>query len=219
MMRSRFDEQLEELNASLIEMGGMIEDAISKTVKALREQDTQAALEIQRGDDAIDEKEKDIERLCLKLLLHQQPVAGDLRMISTALKMITDMERIGDHASDIAALCVKPPARHFAGHMDTISLMGPETMRMVTGSVEAYVRKDRALAQAVIERDEEVNRLFRAVKKEMIQLVHSDAEAGEEAFDLMQIAKYFERIGDHAVNVAEWVIFSITGIHKNTRVL
>ena len=218
-MRSRFDEQLSQLNNSLIEMGALIEDAISKTVKALRERDAEAAKKIKRGDDVIDDKEKEIESLCLKLLLNQQPVARDLRMISTALKMITDMERIGDHAADIASLCIELPAYNRIGHVDTISLMGPETIRMVTDSIDAYVRKDLDLAHEVINRDQEVNRLFRAVKRELILLVHKNADDGEEAFDLMQIAKYFERIGDHAVNLAEWVIFSITGVHKDTRIL
>ena len=218
-MRTHFDEQLSHLNNSLIEMGALIEDAISKTATALREHDIEAARKIAKGDRVINGKEKEIESLCLKLLLHQQPVAGDLRVISTALKMITDMERIGDQAADIADLCAHLPAQNHIGHTDTIMQMAAETIRMVTGSIDAYVRKDLDVAQAVITRDDEVDRLYSMMKKDMIILVHQDAECGEQAFDLMQIAKYFERIGDHAVNIAEWVIFSITGVHKDTRII
>ena len=218
-MRTHFDEQLSRLGNSLIEMGALIEDAISKTAAALRERDVEAARKIAKSDRVINGKEKEIESLCLKLLLHQQPVAGDLRMISTALKMITDMERIGDQAADIADLCAFLPAKNHIGHTDTLLQMAAETIRMVTGSIDAYVRKDLDLAQAVITRDDEVDRLYSMMKKDMITLVHQDAECGEQAFDLMQIAKYFERIGDHAVNIAEWVIFSITGVHKDTRII
>jgi len=218
-MRSHFDEQLTRLNDNLIEMGGLIEEAIIGTVKALQECDTKAAKRIERGDHVINDKEKEIEALCLKLLLRQQPVARDLRMISTALKMITDMERIGDHAADIAELTAYLSIWDCFGHTELFSEMAAATIGMVKGSVDAYVKKDLELAQAVIARDDEVDRLFRSVRQDMIRLVHENAAHGEQAFDLMQIAKYFERIGDHAVNIAEWVIFSITGVHKDTRIL
>ena len=218
-MRSRFDRQLNELNDSLIEMGGLIEEAIIDTVNALQRCDAQAAKQIEQDDHIINEKEKEIEALCLKLLLNQQPVARDLRMISTALKMITDMERIGDHAADIAELIGYLPAQDCCGHAQLHSSMAAVTIEMVKGSIEAYVKKDLDLAQAIIERDDEVDRLYYSVKKDTIQRVHENAEFGEQAFDLVQIAKYFERIGDHAVNIAEWVIFSITGVHKDTRII
>ncbi|MCL2106068.1 MAG: phosphate signaling complex protein PhoU [Oscillospiraceae bacterium] len=218
-MRSRFDEQLNQLNENLIEMGAMVEDAITKSVKALKERDVEASRKIERDDHLINEKEKEIESLCLKLLLNQQPVARDLRTISTALKMITDIERIGDHAADIAEICVHLPVESHVTDIEPIAAMAKATMRMVRASIEAYVKKDLALAQSVTEMDDEVDELFIAVRQDMIALVHKDPNDGSEAFDIMQIAKYFERIGDHAVNIGEWVVFSITGIHKNTRIL
>ncbi|MDR0838101.1 MAG: phosphate signaling complex protein PhoU [Oscillospiraceae bacterium] len=218
-MRSRFDEQLTELNNTLIEMGALIESAIAKATKALEAHDTQLAREIIAGDDIINEKEKEIERLCLKLLLNQQPVARDLRQISTALKMITDMERIGDHAQDISELCLLLSEQEYIMNLDLIPKMAITTINMVTESIDAFVRKDLELAQSVIDRDDVVDGLYMDVKKDLIALVRSDPDNSEQAFDLMQIAKYYERIGDHAVNIAEWVIFSITGIHKDTQVL
>ncbi|GHU56232.1 phosphate transport system regulatory protein PhoU [Spirochaetia bacterium] len=219
MMRSRFDEQLTQLNNSLIEMGALIEHAIAKAVKALEEQDVESAQKIIENDDIIDDKEKEIETLCLKLLMNQQPVARDLRQVSTALKMITDMERIGDQAADISELCVYLAGRKYIINLKHIPQMAAATIKMVTDSIDAFVKKDLALAQAVIVSDNVVDDLFDIVKTDMIQLIHEDVENGEQAVDLMQIAKYFERIGDHAVNIAEWVIFSITGKHKDTQVL
>lgn len=218
-MRSRFDEQLTQLNNSLIEMGALIEHAIAKAVKALEEQDVESAQKIIESDDIIDDKEKEIETLCLKLLMNQQPVARDLRQVSTALKMITDMERIGDQAADISELCVYLAGRKYIINLKHIPQMAAATIKMVTDSIDAFVKKDLALAQAVIVSDNVVDDLFDIVKTDMIQLIHEDVENGEQAVDLMQIAKYFERIGDHAVNIAEWVIFSITGKHKDTQVL
>lgn len=218
-MRSRFDEQLKLLNNSLIEMGSIIENAISKATKALETQDVKSAQEVIEADQIIDDKEKEIESLCLKLLLHQQPVARDLRQISTALKMITDMERIGDQAADISELCILLASDEYIKKLEHIPQMAKATIRMVTESIDAYVKKDMALAEAVVEYDDVVDELYLAIKKDLIALVHADVENGGQAFDLMQIAKYYERIGDHAVNIAEWVIFSITGKHKNRQVL
>lgn len=218
-MRSRFDEQLTQLNNSLIEMGALIEQAIAKAVKAFEEQDVESAQKIIESDDIINDKEKEIEGLCLKLLMNQQPVARDLRQVSTALKMITDMERIGDQAADISELCVYLAGREYIINLRHIPQMATATIKMVTDSIDAFVKKDLALAQAVIAADNVVDDLFDIVKKEMIQLIHADVQNGEQAVDLLQIAKYFERIGDHAVNIAEWVIFSITGRHKDTQVL
>ncbi|GHT67114.1 phosphate transport system regulatory protein PhoU [Spirochaetia bacterium] len=219
MMRSRFDEQLTQLNNSLIEMGALIEQTIGKAVKALEEQDVESAQKIIESDDIIDDKEKEIEGLCLKLLMNQQPVARDLRQVSTALKMITDMERIGDQAADISELCIHLARQKYIINLRHIPQMADATIKMVTDSIDAFVKKDLALAQAVIAADNAVDDLFDIVKKDMIQLIHEDVQNGEQAVDLLQIAKYFERIGDHAVNIAEWVIFSITGRHKDTQVL
>ena len=217
-MRSQFDRQLSELNNKLIEMGALIENAISKATKALVDHDIELARSIIAGDDRIDEQERDIESLCLKLLLNQQPVARDLRLVSSALKMITDMERIGDQAADISEICIYLAKQTYTEKQDYIPKMAEATMKMVTDSINAYVWKDLGLAQAVIDYDDVVDALYITVRKDLIQMVHEDASKGEQAFDLMQIAKYFERIGDHAQNIAEWVIFSITGSHKGKQV-
>jgi len=219
MMRSRFDEQLTGLNNNLIEMGALIEHAIGSATKALQERDVAAAKKIMADDGIIDEKEKEIESLCLKLLLHQQPVARDLRQISTALKMITDMERIGDQAADISELCVYLNGQEFIKRLEHIPQMAEATIKMVTDSIDAFVNKDLELAQSVIGYDDVVDALYVSIKQDLIGLIHEDADAGEQAFDLLQIAKYYERIGDHAENIAEWVIFSITGKHRNKQVL
>lgn len=218
-MRNRFDEQLTLLNDKLIEMGALVEHAIAGATKALITQDVVAAKRIIDGDSVIDEKEQEIESLCLKLILNQQPVAKDLRQISTALKMITDMERIGDQAADISELCVYLSEQAYIKNLEHIQQMAEATTKMVTGSIDAFVKKDLEMAHAVIEYDDVVDELYVLVKKDLIDLIHDDKDNGEQAFDLLQIAKYFERIGDHAVNIAEWVIFSITGIHKDKQVL
>ncbi|MDR2137562.1 MAG: phosphate signaling complex protein PhoU [Synergistaceae bacterium] len=218
-MRLRFDEQLSKLNTSLIEMGALVEHAIAKATKVLEEQDVETARRIIAEDATINERERDIESMCLKLLLHQQPVAGDLRQVSTALKMITDMERIGDHAADISELCVYLADQTYIKKLEHISAMAIATIKMVKESIDSFVKKDLALAQAVIAYDDVVDDLYSTIKKELIRLVHENVDNGEQAFDLLQIAKYYERIGDHAVNIAEWVIFSITGKHKNKQVL
>jgi len=218
-MRSRFEEQLTQLNNSLIEMGALIERAIAKATKALISQEEDTAKSVIDGDEAIDEKEKEIESLCLKLILNQQPVARDLRQISTALKMITDMERIGDQAADISELCIYLSSQEYIKKIEHIPQMAEVTIKMVTNSIDAFVKKDLELAQAVIDYDDVVDELYVTVKKDLIGLVHTDVKNGEQAFDMLQIAKYYERIGDHAVNIAEWVIFSITGKHKDKQVL
>jgi phosphate transport system protein len=218
-MRNRFDEQLSKLNNNLIEMGALVEEAIGKATVAFETQDGDLARAVMASDDLVDSKEKDIETQCLKLLLSQQPVARDLRQISTALKMITDLERIGDHAIDISELTLFLANETYILDPAAIPAMAAITQKMVTGSIDAFVKKDLELAAQVIDQDDEVDDLFRQTKEALILLVHENAGCGEQAFDLLQIAKYYERIGDHAVNVAEWVIFSITGKHKNAQVL
>lgn len=218
-MRSRFDEQLTLLNNSLIEMGALTEHAIEKATEALISQDASMAREIIEADDEINEKEKEIESLCLKLILNQQPVARDLRQISTALKMITDMERIADQAADISEICVYISSQEYIKKLEHIPQMAMATKKMVSESIDAFVKKDLQLSKSVIEYDDVVDELYVTVKKDLIDLIHEDVNNGEQAFDLLQIAKYYERIGDHAVNIAEWVIFSITGKHKDKQVL
>lgn len=216
-MRNRFDRQLVQLNNELIEMGGMIEKAISDTVKALVNQDIELASNVIEYDEEIDHQEREIEQLCLKLLLQQQPVAKDLRLISAALKMITDMERIGDHVTDISEITIELSKESYIKKLDHIQQMAKETMVMLVQSVEAFVNKDMDKARAVIVHDDVVDDLFNKVKAELIAMIHEDVNAGEQASDLLMAAKYFERIGDHATNISEWVIFSITGQHPDDK--
>ena len=216
-MRNRFDRQLVQLNNELIEMGGMIEKAISDTVKALVNQDIELASNVIEYDEEIDHQEREIEQLCLKLLLQQQPVSKDLRLISAALKMITDMERIGDHATDISEITIELSKESYIKKLDHIQQMAKETMVMLVQSVEAFVNKDMDKARTVIVHDDVVDDLFNKVKAELIAMIHEDVNAGEQASDLLMAAKYFERIGDHATNISEWVIFSITGQHPDDK--
>ncbi|MCI5603914.1 MAG: phosphate signaling complex protein PhoU [Lachnospiraceae bacterium] len=213
-MRNRFDRQLEELNNGLIKMGSLIEKAIEMAITGMINQDVELAKNAIAFDNEIDEQEKEIENLCLKLLLQQQPVARDLRLISAALKMITDMERIGDHAADISEITIQLSNEKYIKKLEHISRMAKETTVMVVKSVDAFVSKNLDMAKEVIESDDVVDDLFDKVKNELIELINKDTKNGEQATDLLMIAKYFERIGDHATNIAEWVIFSITGEHK-----
>ncbi len=213
-MRNRFDEQLHTLNHELLEMGALIERAIRSATDALVKQDVEASLQAIAADKEVDQAERDIESLCLKLLLQQQPVARDLRLISSALKMITDMERIGDQASDIAELVIYLSKEPYRKELKHLPQMAENAIRMVTGALDAYVRKDVALAQEVMGMDDAIDALFVTVKDELIALIRNDASAGSQAIDLLMIAKYYERIGDHAQNIAEWVEYALTGKHK-----
>ena len=211
-MRSRFDEQLAILNRELIEMGALCEEAIALAAKALTDKDKTMAAKVAAMDAEIDQKERNIESMCMKLLLQQQPVARDLRQISAALKMITDMERIGDQAEDISEIVITLDGR-YAENSALLKGMAESTIQMVTESVDAYVKRDTALAQQVIKMDDIVDDYFDQVKAELISKIAGEPADGEYALDLLMIAKYLERIGDHAVNIAEWVIFSVTGKH------
>ena len=212
-MRYRYDMQLHTLDTQLTHMGELCEAAITKVTQALKDGNTEQAQVVIKEDEEIDQIEKDIERLCLKLLLQQQPVARDLRRISAALKMITDMERIGDQASDIAEIIGFLNGR-IGTDAQYICQMAVAAMRMVTESVEAYVKRDVAMAEATIQHDDIVDDLFLKVKDSLIQMISANPKDGEYALDLLMIAKYFERIGDHATNIAEWVVFSVTGVHE-----
>lgn len=213
-MRSRFDKELENLNLELIKMGSLIEDSIETSAKALIEQDLSLIKKVNEYEIEIDEMEKTIESHCLKLLLQQQPVASDLRIISTALKIITDMERIGDNAEDIAEIAKYLVGQKYIKDLVHIPQMSEATIYMVRKSIDAFVNKDKELALEVCKYDDVVDDLFRVVKTELIEKIYEDKVHGEQAMDLLMIAKYFERIGDHAQNIAEWVIFSITGEHE-----
>ncbi len=213
-MRKRFDEQLNELNQEMIHMGNIIEQAIENTLDALIHKDIKKANEIIKSDNEIDRQERKIENLCLQLLLQQQPVAKDLRFISATLKMITDMERIGDHATSIAELTIETVNQAHIKKLEHIEQMAKETIIMLINCLKSYIAQNLEIAKNVIRHDEKVDKLFFRVKKDLIQMIHEDCECGEDATNLLLIAKYFERIGDHAVNIAEWIIFSINGKHE-----
>ncbi len=212
-MRNRFDEQLFALNREIIEMGAMCEEAIASATQAMINGNVELAAKVKKNSSVIDQMERDIESRCMKLLLHQQPVARDLRLISAALKMITDMERIGDQAEDIAEIVIFLNG-HTIEEMQLIGEMAHETIKMVTASVDAFVKKDVAMAQKVIEQDDVVDDYFSDIKHGIIALLTENDVDGELMLDLLMISKYLERIGDHATNIAEWVIYSVTGTHK-----
>lgn len=212
-MRSRFDEQLILLNKKMTQMGALCEELIAFVAKALLNGDIEGAREVKSRGQEIDHMEREIEAICLRLLLQQQPVAKDLRVVSAALKMITDMERIGDQAEDIADIIPVLNGRTGAEFVD-LKLMAEATCKMVTDSIDAYVRQDVKLARMVLEHDDIVDDAFRKMKDTLIKMITDNNADGEYAVDLLMIAKYFERIGDHATNIAEWVEFSVTGIHK-----
>ncbi|MBQ6809925.1 MAG: phosphate signaling complex protein PhoU, partial [Firmicutes bacterium] len=212
-MRRRFDEQLALLNKELLEMGSLCEGIISLSVNALLCGDDSLAKKVSGLESEINRKESEIEALCMRLLLQQQPVAKDLRQISSALKMITDMERIGDQALDIAELIVYFKGRSVEDFSE-ITAMANAVITMVTDSVDAFVTKDLNAVEKVLAEDDLVDELFDKVKKTLIELIAAHPEEGEFAMDLLMVAKYFERIGDHAENLAEWVEYSITGIHR-----
>ncbi|MBQ4608586.1 MAG: phosphate signaling complex protein PhoU [Clostridia bacterium] len=213
-MRSHYDEELKNLHGALIDMGAMIESAISGAITALENRDVQKAKDIIAYDEEIDAQERLIEEMCMKLLLRQQPVARDLRKISTALKLITDMERIGDHAADISELAIM---LRDLPQMNSNSLreMAVQTSTMLISSVEAYVEQDEEKARAVIRQDDVVDDLFVTVKSEMIEAIRQNSDFSEAAADLLMAAKYFERIGDHATNIAEWTVYAFTGRHED----
>lgn len=219
-MRESFDKQLNQLNILLMNMAALVEQIIAMSVKSLEEQNTELAGQTVEFDTKINDAEREIERLCLKLLLQYQPVfADDLRRVSTALKMITDMERIGDQAADIAQLNITLIAQKKNWDLGEISQMARGAACMVSQSIDAYVNHDEELACAVIASDDEIDDLFSQIKNKVIEQIAADKSKGEQAVDTVMIAKYFERIGDHAVNVAEWVLFSITGVHKSHRIM
>lgn len=212
-MRSKFDQQLALLNKEMIEMGALCEEIISDVLRALLQKDSTFLNQIPSLGAEIDRKERAIETLCLKLLLQQQPVAKDLRQISAALKMITDMERIGDQAEDIAG--ITPFVTNRPPKIDTLlHKMAESSIKMVTESVDAFVEQNIDLAKKVLIDDDIVDNYFTLIKRELIHEIIERTNDGECYIDLLMISKYFERIADHATNIAEWVVFSVTGIHK-----
>ncbi len=215
-MLTTYLSELKELKMNRLQMGSDIEDAIKNTMKALRTDDLIMAQEVINKDCIIDDAERTIENLCLKLLLTQQPVATDMRMISSALKMITDMERIGDFAADIAEIITKGGRTGTSYNIDFVDRMGEAVIRMVDSAVLSFTNTDLDLAKQVCKADDEVDGLFNGAKNALFDCIRKDEQFAERALDLMLVSKYLERIGDHATNIAEWVIFSITGVHVNT---
>ena len=213
-MRELFEEQLQLLNQELTEMGCLCEEIISMASQALVSYDEALGQKVSKVGAKIDEEERTIEAICMRLLLRQQPVARDLRVISSALKMITDMERIGDHASDISEMAILMADRPYIKKLEHIQEMAKEASVMLVNSIEAFVNKDVKQAHEVIIKDDVVDNLFETIKNELISMIHKDPQVGDQAMDLLMVAKYLERIGDHACNIADWVIFSITGSHE-----
>ena len=215
-MRKRFDQQLEELNVELIKMGSLCERAIRRAVELLQNPEDTRVSDVDRIEEEVNHKEREIETLCMKLLLQQQPVAKDLREISSALKMISDMERIGDQAQDIADMARFMQVKEIA-HKIHIGEMAEATIKMVTESINSFVKKDLKAAAAVVKYDDVVDYLFLKIKTELPAMMEKDSKNAEYYIDLIMIAKYFERIGDHAENIAQWVEYSITGSHQELR--
>ncbi len=211
-MREHFEEELSKLSNALVEMGALCEDAISCAVKYLLKNDAQMKENAAEAEKQIDQKEREIETMCMRLLIQQQPVATDFRMVTSALKMISDMERIGDQALDIAEIA-EYVTDDIKSKID-IKEMAETTVKMVMNSVDSYVRKDIGIANSVIGLDDTVDALFDKAKSELINVIRTENENAEGLLDLLMVAKYFERIGDHAENIAEWVIFAVTGNHK-----
>lgn len=208
-MRSKFDEQLGKLNNEMIDMGSLIISNITSAIRAMKNKDRELALQIMRKDAEVDSAQKRIESTCFNLLIQQQPVARDLRTVTAAMKMVTDMERIGDHAADISEITVHLGDTSHIEKYEHISRMAAETTMMLSRAIEAYVERDTVKAEEVIAHDDVVDSLFDDAKSDVINLIRTAPEAGIEATDLLMIAKYFERIGDHATNIAEWVIYSL----------
>lgn len=218
-MRSKFDEQLKNLNEEMIQMGILIEENIQKAIEALVKSDVELAKVIMEKDAIIDRKQREIESICFQLLIQQQPVAKDLRAITAAMKMVTDMERIGDHAADISEITIMLSDSTRNENYDTIIKMASEASVMLIQSIDAFTEKNENKAKAVIDHDDVVDELFDRVKAELIELIKNDPKRGEQEVDMLMIAKYLERIGDHATNIAEWVIYSLDNKVKENQIL
>lgn len=217
--RLGFQNEIDKLNVEIIKMGALIEESIENVITAFKNKDVELAKEIIRNDRKIDDMEKMIEGHCLSLILRQQPVAKDLRIVSTALKMVTDMERIGDHSADIAEIIIRLEGNHIYEVFEHIPEMANLAKKMVKGSIDAFVKSDIELTKKIISIDDEVDKLFNKVKQEIIEILKKSNESSDMCVDFLMMAKYFERIGDHAENICEWVEFNETGEYKNSRIL
>lgn len=213
-IRKIFEEELAELKTELVEMCRLTEQMIDNAITALVNRDRELGKSIGQVDKRVDEYEMDIEKRCMRILLRQQPVAKDFREVSTALKMITDIERFGDQASDIGELVYSMPGDKYIKNLEHITAMGNLAVKMVRESVNSFINNNEALADEVIKYDDKMDDLFLTVKNELIELIKKDGRNGDQAIELMMVAKYLERIGDHAVNVAEWTKYNETGVHE-----
>ena len=218
-MRETFEHKLGKLNNDLIRMGGMIEEAIASAITALRDSDAVLAKKVVDGDRAVDEEEKNIESQCLSIILREQPVARDLRKVSAALKMVTDMERIADNAADIAEISLTADVSAIMHIVKEIQTMSEKVIIMVSHSIDSFVTTDMELANETIKADDEVDELFVSIRNRIVELIKSEHGSGDVAVDALMIVKYLERIADHAVNICEWVEFFKTGEYKNTRII
>lgn len=218
-MRETFEHKLGKLNNDLIRMGGMIEEAIASAITALRDSDAVLAKKVVDGDRAVDEEEKNIESQCLSIILREQPVARDLRKVSAALKMVTDMERIADNAADIAEISLTADVSAIMHIVKEIQTMSEKVIIMVSHSIDSFVTTDMELANETIKADDEVDELFVSIRNRIVELIKSEHYSGDVAVDALMIVKYLERIADHAVNICEWVEFFKTGEYKNTRII
>ena len=213
-IRKIFEEELAELKTELVEMCRLTEQMIDNAITALVNRDRELGKSIGQVDKRVDEYEMDIEKRCMRILLRQQPVAKDFREVSTALKMITDIERFGDQASDIGELVYSMPGDKYIKNLEHITAMGNLAVKMVRESVNSFINNNESLADEVIKNDDKMDDLFLTVKNELIELIKKDGRNGDQAIELMMVAKYLERIGDHAVNVAEWTKYNETGVHE-----
>ena len=214
-MRKHLEKELAELHLDLIKMGSLVEEAIDKAIIALKEQDIESAKMIMRSDDTIDDIEQKIEKRCLNLFATQQPLAKDLRVIGSTLKIITDLERIGDHASDISEITLRLAEQNYIKPLIDIPKMAELARKMVNNSIDAYVKQDVDLAKKVCEDDDIVDEMFNKIIIELINMMKGNPEAVEQAIDFMFVVKYLERMGDHATNIAEWVVYNVTGEHEH----
>ncbi len=215
MTRSFFDRELEELHMDMVSMGSLVEESIENTIIALKKQDVELARKIFMNDDVIDDLEKKIERRCLNLIARQQPLAKDLRTISAALKIITDMERIADHSADIAEITIRMANEKYIKPLIDIPKMAELAKNMVNKSIDAYIKQDVELAKFVCKSDDDVDDLFMKITLELINIIKNDPESVEQAIDFILIAKYLERMADHATNIGEWVVYNVTGEHDH----
>jgi len=215
MVRNSFEKELENLQSLMVKMAGLVEESIENSIQALKKQDIELAKQVCENDDTIDDLESKIEKMCINLIARQQPLAKDLRAISTALKIITDMERIGDQAADIAELTIRMAETKYIKPLIDIPLMADLAKKMVIKSIDSYIKQDITLAKEVCQSDDAVDNLFSKIVLELINIMKNNPETVEQATDFMFIVKYLERIGDHATNIAEWVVFNVTGSHDH----